>query len=189
MNKWEWAHTYWSSHRDGAGELVKKIKYLGLRGYNNYIMYKIHDGIKYAGEVWECETKQGAKKQFVFRIPAEEAGERPNYQNPNLKKPLEFRELPNYHTDGILAYTTGIPGLIDRRQLKLETNKLRLRISNLKEVFKNTDNRELKLGIQLFLRRLETPDHYTSKYWKQFSKKNPILQSRIVDISYGKLDL
>lgn len=187
MNKsdWEWAYTYWSSHRDNAGELVRKVKYLGLRGYNNYVMYKIHDGVKYAGEVWECETKQGAKKQFVFRILAEEVGNK----QPAIKASIEFKELPNYHTDGILAYSTGIPSLIDRRQLNLETEKLRIRISNLKQVFVNTNDKTLKLGIQIFLRRLETPDHYTSKYWKQYCKTNPLLQSQILDISYGKLDL
>jgi len=182
--QWEWAYTYWSSHRDNAGELVKKIKFLGLRGYNNYIMYKMHDGVKYAGEVWECETKSGVRKHYVFRIPAEEASNKPYQQSVN-----EPKDPPNYHTDGILAYTTGIPGLIDKRQLNLETNKLRLRIANLKEVFKNTEDKKLKLGIQIFLRRLETPDHYTSKYWKQYCKNNFAMQLKIVNISYGKLDL
>ena len=190
-NEWVWHYHYWSSHRNDQKEKVKLRKYLGLRGYNGYIMIKEHEGVRYAGEVWEAETKNGSIIRAVFRIPAEEAANGKQYQNPdlNVAATSEYRDLPNYHTDGIAAFESGDPGDIDRRKLNLEQEKLNTRISNLKEIFKIVIDADLKLGIQIYLRRLETPDYYTRKQYIEWKKKYPQLQKIVVDISYGEKEL
>lgn len=176
-------YSYWASLR-GNPILVKPVKYLGLRGYNGYIQTKECDGILYAGEVWESETEDGRRIRSVFRIPYDEIRERKHYQERGLKpNDPEMEDGANAHFDGLEAYLTG---RIENANRLLLTNRIIIlnnRIAHLKDMFSLIDDPLLKLGIQLYLRRLENPNHYTSKDWKAYCKKNPETQSLIVDIS------
>lgn len=172
---WEQHWNYWASQR-GVPTEMRKIKYLGLRGWYGHIQKKTIDGIDYAGEIYDCITRDGERVRGTFRVLYAEVI---NTDKTNIDNNEEaIRDITNYHTDGIAAYLSGNFRDYDNRQLKKKQLELKSKIERLKEKFaelNNIDNSELKLGIQLYLRRLETPDHYTSKDWKNYANKKQIL--------------
>lgn len=171
----EKCYRYWATQK-GLYTDVKKLKYLGLRGWHGYIQKKNIDGIDYAGEIYECLTLDGRRIRGVFRIPYDEIDT--IYQTNLQEVDYVIKEVANYHTDGIKAWETNDFRLYDNRQLKRREIELKERIIKLKTIFEtlnNLDNAELKLAIQLYLRRLETPDHFTSRDWKNCTIKNKVI--------------
>lgn len=150
---------------------VKKLKYLGLLGHKGHIQKHIFDGIYYAGEVWSCITPENERLKCVFRIPYDDI------VTPDINQEYDvtIEELPNFHTDGIKCYMEGNFKNYDRSKLKKLEEELYDKIQKLKSLFHSTTDSNLKLGIQLYLRRLETPDHITSKEWKLFTNKAKVL--------------
>ena len=173
------SYRYWASQKGNAIN-VKQKKFLGLRGYNGYVLTKEHDGILYAGEIWECVTEEGDYIQCVFRIPYEDIGSKEPYGD----RTDEIQDFPNYHTDGIKAFETNRLEDRDRTQLLKEIDKLRNKINTLKDLFYilHPDN-PIKIGVQLYLRRLENPTNQTSREWKAWCNNNRILQSQIMNIA------
>lgn len=172
---WEKAYRYWATHR-GLYTSVKKLRYIGLRGWKGYIQKKEYDGVYYAGEIYECLTPEGLKIKAVFRVPYEDVGE--TYKKEDNESDHIIEDRPNYHTDGIRCWDTGNYRFYDNRQLKRREQELQDKISRLKEIFRslnNIDTAELKLAVQLYLRRLETPDHFSSKDWKNCTIKQQVL--------------
>lgn len=172
---WEKAYRYWASQR-GLYTPVKKRKYLGLRGWKGHIQKKIFDDIEYAGEIYECSTPEGLIIKAVFRIPYGNVST--TYKDNIIKEEIIIEDRPNYHTDGIKCFTTGNYRDYDNTQLRRREKLLEDKIIKLKEIFStlnNINDSELKLGIQLYLRRLETPDHYSVKDWRNCTIKPQIL--------------
>lgn len=172
---WEQYYKYWASQR-GSPHDVKKIKYLGLRGWHGHIQKKTFEGIDYAGEVYDCITPDGERVKAIFRIPYSEVNT--TYDSNYEEHDDVIKEITNYHTDGIAAWESGNFRHYDNRQLKRREQLLKDKIAKLKDVFgalNNIDHSELKLAIQLYLRRLETPDHYTSKDWGNCKLKKEVL--------------
>lgn len=168
---WEIYYKYWASQR-GTPRQVRKLKFLGLRGWHGHIQKKIVDDIAYAGEVYDCITPEGERINAIFRIPFDQVNT--SYDSNYEENDEVIKEITNYHTDGILAWQTGNFRNYDNRQLKRREKILKNKIIILKNVFtelNNIDHAELKLAIQLYLRRLETPDHYTSKDWANVDQK------------------
>jgi hypothetical protein len=167
-------YRYWSSERGSYTE-VKKLRYLGLRGWKGHVQKKVRDGITYAGEVYECISIEGEKMRCVFRVIYDSVDTSVgNYEE--HEKILD--EITNYHTDGILAWQTGNFKDRDNRSLIRREKELKEKIIKLKEIFdslNNLENAELKLAVQLYLRRLETPDHVTSKEWGKCAIKQQVL--------------
>lgn len=179
---------YWASEKGACTRVILRY-YLGLRGYNNYIQTKKHNDIVYAGEVWDCITvEDGDPIRGVFRIPYDDLGIRREDKKVD-DRTEEILEITNYHTDGIIAYESGDMSMKDDRQLKKQEEKLAEKIINLKNIFNtlsnsgNSHEKLLKLGIQLYLRRLENPNHQTSKEWRLFCQKESEIQIKIIKIN------
>lgn len=170
----EKCYRYWA-HQEGPYTFVKRIKYLGLRGWKGHIQKKSYDNVEYAGEVYICITPEGKRVRGVFRIPYEDINPtEKNYE----ENDVVLDEITNFHTDGIKAYLTGNFKYRDNKSLILKQEQLTAKISKLKEIFSrlnNINDQDLKLAVQLYLRRLETPDHYTSRDWKNCKLKNEVL--------------
>lgn len=175
---------YWSTQKGHPIDVILK-SYRGLRGYNGYIQTKEYDGVRYAGEVWDCiSVNDGDPIRAVFRIPYDELGDR-KYDNCDGDRSEELQDYPNYHTDGILAYTTNRMEDRDQSQLLKEIIKLQNKIIILKEFFdmlsnQNPFEKQLKWGVQLYLRRLENPNRVTSREWKHYCKEFPKDQMEII---------
>ncbi len=168
-------YSRWASQK-GQPKYVKKMKYLGLRGWKGHIEKKVVNGEEYAGEIYECLTEDGMRIRGVFRVPYEQvvgSTDPVDY----VEKPIE--DPPNYHTDGIKAYTTSNYRDAINWHLKSEERKLQTKINKLKEKFdllNNFEHAELRLAVQLYLRRLETPDWLTYKAWKNCAIKHKVIE-------------
>jgi len=186
MQKDEWIdHYYFWISCKGTPTKVKLIKYIGLYGWSGFIYKKDYDGTTYCGEVWLCEDIFGERRECIFRCPYEsdmEIIKKSQY----FKKQYEgqpFVEI-NAHTDGYDAF---INRDYSKRSRTLLTNVIDRhcnKLNYLTEWFKSLNNYEntlLKLGIQLYLRRLESPTLQTSNEWQNFTKKHPTIQKQIVE--------
>lgn len=187
MNEWKEYYFYWATLR-GNAQLVKPRKYLGMKGWRSYLDVRLHEGKKYVGEVWECITQDGNIINAVFRVPYTEVSKSKYNETSYSENQNELQDYANYHFDGIEAYTTGIIAKRDRRQLINRIIQLKEKISHLRDLFMNINDSQsdLKLGIQLYLRRLQNPTHITSREWKEFTKKYPHIQAQIIDSCNGK---
>ncbi len=183
---WENAYYFWISQR-GDPKKVKTCKYIGLYGWNNYIYRKEHGEMTYCGEIWECEDIFGDIHTCIFRIPYTDDVE-------ELKKKQKFKLTYNYigenlveinaHFDGFDAYITKDvkkrnKSLLNQKNI-IQTEKIKY-LTHWFRSLNNMENKLLKLGIQLYLRRLETPTMSTSREWNQFIKKHPACHKQIIN--------
>lgn len=175
MKEKDLLYSRWASQK-GTPIIVTKLKYLGLRGWKGHIEKKIINDVEYAGEVYDCITEDGFRIKGIFRVSYE--------QVKNSKDPVDYMEKlaedpPNYHTDGIKAYLSGNYRDANNWHLKIEERKLLFKIDKLKHYFEtlnNFEHAELRLAIQLYLRRLETPDWLTYKAWKNCTIKHKVIE-------------
>lgn len=180
---WRNAYYFWVSER-GAPIKVKPIRYIGLKGWNNYIYKKEYDGITYCGEEWLCEDIFGYEQNYFFRILYSDEIEESKY-----KQKFRFTYVQDYveinaHTDGFDAYINKDAKLRYRDLLHAVNKRHFDKIAFLKKWFKTLNKLEnplLKLGIQLYLRRLETPTMATSREWKQYGLDHPYMNAIIID--------
>lgn len=190
-NVWRNAYYFWISEK-GSPMKVKPVRYIGLKGWNNYIYKKEYEGVIYSGEQWTCEDIFGDEHECIFRIVYSEDMEDEKYKQ-------KFRFTYNYigdqlteinaHTDGYDSYITGDVKLRKSFLIDAVNERHRSKIKLLKKYFKTLNNHEhrtLKLGIQLYLRRLETPTMATSREWKEYGENHPYMRSQIIEIIYEK---
>lgn len=190
-NIWRNAYYFWASER-GTPTYVKPIRYINLRGWNNYIQKITHDNRIWCGETWLCEDIFGDELECTFRIPYSEEMEE-NKEQYRFKKTYNYIGEPlveiNAHFDGFDAYINNNIKLRNNMLLKKVNEKQKDKITNLKKWFKelnNIENRLLKLGIQLYLRRLETPTLQTRREWAEYGTNHPYLKSQIIDFNREK---
>lgn len=171
MKEEDLLYSNWATQR-GNPEKVRKLKFIGMRGWKGHVQKKTVNGIDYAGEVYDVITEEGLRKRGVFRIPYEEV----NVSNTRVDyTEVYIDETTDYHTCGIKAYMSGNFKDFVNHSLILKQKELNAKIEKLKRVFNDLHDQDLKLAVQLYLRRLETPDHYTSKAWKQCTIKDRVL--------------
>ena len=184
----EWINVYhfWATER-GCPIKVKPIKYIGLKGWDNYIYRKLINGIYYAGEIWLCEDIFGDQKEYIIRVEYSEDMEEyktsQQFKSTNKGYELQFNDI-NAHTDGYDVFITKNIKLKNNFLLKNQIAKLETKIAKLTKLFKelnNIENQQLKLGVQLYLRRLETPTMQTSREWREYGENHPYLKSQILD--------
>lgn len=185
-NEWTTAYHFWVSER-GAPIKVKPLKYIGFRGWDNYIYKKEYNGIIYCGETWLCEDEYGNQSEYNFRkiYSDDMESEKANQQFKFTYRwtGVQLEEI-NAHSDGFEAFIHNNFKLRPTLLLDNQNQKLAERIDKLKKLFKNLNNIEnplMKLGVQLYLRRLETPTMQTSREWKQYGIDHPYLKSQILD--------
>ena len=182
---WHNSYHFWISER-GVPIKVKKIKYIGIHGWDNYIFRKEHDGKMYYGEIWLCEDIFGNQMKRIFReIYTDEVEEQKYSHNFKLshKPGIPIVEI-NAHTDGYDAYITKDFKKRNRKLLEIQNIRLKNKIELLTNWFKilnNFENKLLKLGIQLYLRRLQTPTMQTSREWREYGSDHPYMKSLIIE--------
>lgn len=183
---WRNSYYFWATER-GTPTMVKPIRYINLRGWNNYIQKIQYDGKLWCGEIWLCEDIFGDEIECTFRVPYSENMEE-NKHRYKFKKTYNYIGEPlvevNAHFDGFDAYINNDIKLRNNTLLKNVNQKQKEKILTLKKWFKslnNIENKLLKLGIQLYLRRLETPTLQTSREWKQYGIDHPYMKSQIID--------
>lgn len=167
-------HPKWGT-RIGKPIRVLPKRFLGMNGWYEWVDKRIIDGVTYLGEVWLCEKENGEQIKATFRVPYNEEKDDYKYIVRNKPKPKLVDDNPNFHTDGIAAYETKDFKNVDRTQLKAHNSRFRDRMLILRDWFNqlnNINDPELRLGIQLYLRRLETPNLQTSREWKEFKLNN-----------------
>ena len=174
QNRWRTYYYQWATEK-GETTRVKPKVFLGMRGWGKYVKKtKVGDQV-YLGEVWESEDERGNKLRTVFRIPYDNVlddvdnvyDEKEVFTGPN--------EGTNWHTDGIAAYESGKDRDIDRSLLRLKNEQFRDRIRFLRNWFRalnNMDDELLRLGIQYYLRALQSPMLQTRREWKEFKQSH-----------------
>lgn len=183
---WKNAYYFWISER-GSPMRVKPVRYIGLKGWNNYIYKKEYEGITYCGEQWICEDIFGDEHECTFRtIYSEYMEDEKHKQKFHFTYNYIGEQLTeiNAHTDGLEAYIESNVKLRKTFLIDAVNERHKSKIKTLKKLFKSLNNHEhrlLKLGIQLYLRRLETPTMSTSREWKQYGLDHPYMRSQIMD--------
>lgn len=172
-------YSQWATQR-GSPSIVIPLRFVGMRGWDKFVQKKTVDGKEYAAEIWECETEEGLIENLPFRIEYDHIKERKVF---NGGEPV-LRDYANAHYDGLIAYLSGD---VSKKRKTLLNNRITLlnnKITELNVYFKelnNIEHRILKMGVQLYLRRLETPTNQTSREWKQFSQEHPYYKEQIMD--------
>lgn len=183
MELLEWVNHYYNWRNPTKGERVKPIRFLGLRSKSNYIYKYEHNDALYCAELYECITENGIRKICAFYVPYTEnvKTDKGYYKRQNNEQ--KYDDI-NCLTDSLNTYYTG---KLEKNNLLIKKqNELNQLIENVLTEFKsvnNFENADYKMGLQIYLERLQTPCLITKKQWKAYQQKNPYLTEKIINNS------
>lgn len=167
LNKWTTTYYKWLKQK-GKPINVKPLRFVGVFSKRGHVYHRTDlDGNIYCAEIYECLLEDGSIKKMAFKTPYNK-----NYKNKNYFKNKIYIDDLNYLNDYINMETQKQiqkPNFL----LILENNKLRSKIKRLENEFKNSYNTDLKIGIQIFLERFQSPCILTMKNLKKYKKENP----------------
>lgn len=176
LKKWTTTYSKWFTEK-GKQINVFPIRYLGVQSKRNHIYKKTNsEGITYCAEIYECLLENGSIKKVAFKVLYDEYKYN-NSKNNYFKTTLEVNES-NYLTD-VIDFNTMKKLNVPNKLLQLETQKLRNNIKKLNDIFKSTEDDVIKIGVQIYLERLQTPCLQTMKKWKYL---NPYLKRKIIEM-------